>query len=529
MNMRLRLSTPVLIALLLTVASCKKTPTEAKVELPILITGAVTSITSTGATVAGNVTDSGGATVTARGVCYATTQNPTTSGTCVASGSGAGTFSATITGLTSGTLYYVRAYATNSAGTEYGSQISFTTTSLASVTTGAVSNISGTGATVAGSVTATGGTTVTQRGVCYTTVSNSTSWSIPPTSTSGCLGTSGGTGEFSIPISTLNPATTYYVRAFAINAAGAALGNQVSFTTTSTVSLPTVTTGTVSNITSTSVTVSGNVTATGGATVTVRGVCYATTQNPTISGTCVASGSGTGTFTATITGLSSGTQFYVRAYATNSGGTTYGAQVNFATTVSASTSVTDIDGNVYPTVQIGTQLWMASNLKTTRYRNGATITKFFPHYMTAPYAAWENYGNDSALDAIYGKLYNWYAVVDSRKLCPTGWHVPSDSEWTVLSNFLDTDVGYKMKSTTGWADNGNGSNASGFNGLPGGWTNYDTETGLSQSRFRKGIFWSSTEYSVGGAIARGLSNNSNKLDVVKGTRRNGYSVRCVRD
>lgn len=193
-----------------------------------------------------------------------------------------------------------------------------------------------------------------------------------------------------------------------------------------------------------------------------------------------------------------------------------------------SQTVTDIDGNVYPTVQIGTQVWMAANLKTTRYRDGSTI----PNVTNATTwsglttGAWANYNNDSANDAIYGKLYNWYAVADARNVCPTGWHVPSDAEWTVLSNFLGTDVGFKMKSTSGWSSNGNGSNASGFNGLPGGYRGYD---GTFYGVGRSGSFWSSTQASPGGAWYRSLSSANRDLARSNYNKKRGFSVRCLRD
>jgi uncharacterized protein (TIGR02145 family) len=193
--------------------------------------------------------------------------------------------------------------------------------------------------------------------------------------------------------------------------------------------------------------------------------------------------------------------------------------------------LTDIDGNVYKTFQIGSQNWMAANLKTTRYRDGSVIPNVTNATTWAGLetGAWVNYNNDAANDAIYGKLYNWLAVATSAGLCPTGWHVPTDSEWTVLSNFLAGDVGFKMKSTSGWADNGNGSNESGFNGLPGGYRSW------SRGRFddvgRSGVFWSSSELIPGSVyvwyryLNYGFALNSEH----SAGKRTGFSVRCLRD
>ena len=138
-------------------------------------------------------------------------------------------------------------------------------------------------------------------------------------------------------------------------------------------------------------------------------------------------------------------------------------------------SVTDVDGNSYATVQIGTQCWTQSNLRVSKYRDGSSITNITDNTLwsqtnTSSTGAWCNYNNDANIGTTFGKLYNWYAVNDSRGLCPTGWHVPSDAEWTTLENHLggSSVAGGAMKSQTGWFNNGNATNSSGFNGLPGG-------------------------------------------------------------
>jgi hypothetical protein len=292
---------------------------------PAVTTTAVSNITQTTATGGGNVTSDGGATVTARGVCWSTTANPTTTGSHTTDGSGTGSFTSNLTGLTANTLYYVRAYATNSAGTSYGNQVTFTTLafSLPTVTTTAVTNIALYAATSGGNVTSGGGTNVTARGVCWSTSANPT--------TAGSHTTDGsGTGSFTSNLTGLTPNTLYYVRAYATNSAGTSYGNQVSFTTLP-LSLPTVTTASVTNITQYSATGGGNVTSDGGATVTERGVCWSTSVNPTIAYNHTHDGSGTGSFTSNLTGLTPNTLYYVRAYATNSAGTSYGNQVTFTT------------------------------------------------------------------------------------------------------------------------------------------------------------------------------------------------------
>jgi uncharacterized protein (TIGR02145 family) len=484
---------------------------------PTVTTGTVSNLTSTSAAITGTVSSDGGSSVSARGICYSTSQNPTISGTCVASGTGTGSFTANLSGLAIGTTYYVRAYATNAVTTSYGTQSSFTTLAPPTVTTGAVSNITSTGAAVSGNVTATGGATVTSRGVCYATTQN-------PTTSGTCLSSGSGSGSFTATISSLNVATTYFVRAYATNSIGTSYGFQLSFATLGVI--PTVSTEMVSNISSTGVIMAGNVSASGSAPVTSRGVCYSTSQNPALSGSCVASGTGTGSFTASLTGLTSGTTYYARAYATNNSGTAFGNQVNFTTL--GTPPVTDIDGNVYQTVQIGTQVWMASNLRTTRYQDGSTIPVVSADstWEVLTSGAWVNYENNTGNAIIYGNLYNWYVVNDSRNVCPVGWHVPYDGEWTVLSNYLGSDAGSKMKQISGWEDNGNGSNSSGFSALPGGFR-------LRQGSFGAvgtyGYFWSSTEIDSNMALIRFLFSGNTILTRAINLKTNGLSVRCIRN
>ncbi len=300
---------------------------------PVVTTGTITNIGSTTATGSGNATSDGGSTITVKGVAYATTQNPTTANSTAPGGIGTGSFTANMTGLTPGTLYYVRAYATNANGTTYGNQVSFTTYAPPTVTTSAVTSITTSTATAGGNVTADGGGTVTARGVVYATTQN-------PTTANSVVYAGTGTGSFTAPLSGLTAGTLYYVRAFATNTYGTTYGSQVSFTTTSPLYPPTVTTADVSNITMNSANAGGNVTESGGATVTSRGVVYATTQNPTTANNSVSGGSGTGSFNVTLSSLIPNTTYYVRAFAVNSQGTSYGAQKWF-TTAEDNTSISD--------------------------------------------------------------------------------------------------------------------------------------------------------------------------------------------
>jgi uncharacterized protein (TIGR02145 family) len=196
-------------------------------------------------------------------------------------------------------------------------------------------------------------------------------------------------------------------------------------------------------------------------------------------------------------------------------------------------TVTDIDGNVYQTVKIGEQWWMAENLKVTHYRNGDAIPNVtdnteWPNLSTG---AWCSYNNDAGNVSTYGLLYNWYTVADSRNIAPAGWHVPSDAEWQVLVDYLGgaSVAGGKMKETgtTHWySPNTGATNENGFSALPGGCRNYvgefNTIGGLA-------YFWSFTESSSASACSRYL--NANNSDIVRSinTKQYGCSVRLVRD
>jgi uncharacterized protein (TIGR02145 family) len=273
----------------------------------------------------------------------------------------------------------------------------------------------------------------------------------------------------------------------------------------------------------------GTISSDGGSVVTARGVCWSTSPGPTVAlPTKTSNGSGTGSFSSNITGLNAGTTYYVRAYATNGVGTAYGNEVTFTT----SNLVVDVDGNTYDTVVIGTQVWMSKNLRVSKYRNGDPIPTNLSN------STWQNttsgactiYNNAVVNDSIYGKLYNWYAVADPRGLCPTGWHVPSDAEWTTLENFLggSSVAGGKMKAVSSlWtAPNTGATNSSGFTGLPGGCRN------SSGSFINIGLFgyWlSSTQDSGIHAWSRNLGNAGVSVNRSNFSKSFGFSVRCVRD
>jgi uncharacterized protein (TIGR02145 family) len=196
--------------------------------------------------------------------------------------------------------------------------------------------------------------------------------------------------------------------------------------------------------------------------------------------------------------------------------------------------ITDIDGNVYKTVTIGTQVWMAENLKATKYRNGDLIGTTTPTTLNiygenTPKYQWAYHGNETNV-ATYGRLYTWWVITDNRNLCPLGWHVPSDVEWTTHINYLGGEniAGGKLRETgmTHWANANTGAtNESGFTALPGGHRDGSGEIGGIGSY---GIWWSATEISVNYAWIRNV-NQGYIVGRNNGSKYNGHSVRCISD
>jgi uncharacterized protein (TIGR02145 family) len=196
-------------------------------------------------------------------------------------------------------------------------------------------------------------------------------------------------------------------------------------------------------------------------------------------------------------------------------------------------TLTDIDNNVYKTIKIGNQTWMAENLKVTRYRNGDYLLSESMFY------SWSDSTNNGGAccgywepdvrgyyNAVYGKLYNFYAITDSRNLCPTGWHIPSDNEWNILKTFLGVNFAEKLKETgkNHWVTNQNASNESGFTAVPGGIRNGDG------SRSYGGIYgywWSSSEINTSNATMFNLTTTSEGLSIT--SKKAGLSIRCVKD
>jgi uncharacterized membrane protein len=505
------------------------------ITLPTVTTAAITNPTTNSATGGGNVTNSGNTTVTARGVCWNTTGNPTLQN-CInftTNGNGTGSFTSNITGLTDGVTYYVKAYATNGEGTGYGTQVNFTTMAitLPTVTTTTITNPTTNSATGGGNVTNAGNSTVTARGVCWNTNGNPTLQNCINFTTNGS-----GTGSFISNITGLSDGVTYYVKAYATNVEGTGYGTQVNFTTLA-ITLPTLTTAAITNPTSNSATGGGNVTNSGNATVTARGVCWNTTGNPTLQN-CInftSDGSGTGSFSSNLTGLTPSTTYFVKAFAQNSEGTAYGNQVNFTTvpwSCGAILSITHTAGSIAPvnkTVNYGTvqtnltgsnKCWITQNLGADRQATSATDN-------TEASAGWywqfnkkQGYKHDGTTRTpnttwitSINENSDWLPANDPcTLLLGSGWRLPTGTEWQTAD------------ANGGW-DNYNETFGSVLKLHAAG--NLTNSVGSLGSRGVSGNYWSSSQ--TNSDYGRNLNFSDGFSGMYNYDKAYGFTARCLRD
>lgn len=329
---------------------------------------------------------------------------------------------------------------------------------------------------------------------------------------------------------------------------------------------PTVNTTNISEITTTTSVIGGDVISDGGNIVTAKGICWNLTGNPTIADNHTIAGGGTGAFVSDLRALLPGKCYHIRAFATNQLGTSYGAEKTFTTMFeyqswdstsvnpndawpcSGTPAVADVDGNVYPTVQIGKQCWMKQNLRTSKQPNGTPIpvsnssstgvARYLPN-------------NDGNLASTYGYLYSWPAVMNGatasssvpsgvQGICPTGWHVPSAAEWDTLINYVsaqyacsDSKYSKALASTFGWRNSSgectigsvpSANNASGFMALAAGYHN-----GTPQPLENSAYFWTCTSPSNNNIRLYKADYDDYAFRANNTQGHMGYSVRCLRD
>ena len=344
--------------------------------------------------------------------------------------------------------------------------------------------------------------------------------------------------------------------------------------------LPSVSTSSIGDISSTGATGGGVVTDDGNSAVTARGVCWSTLHNPTIEDSKTVDGTGTGGFASNLTGLQASKTYYVRAYATNSEGTAYGEEISLTTNwdgtgrnpddakpCKEAATVTDVDGNVYNTVKIGHQCWMKENLRTTKYADGTSISG---NATNTSNDYWYYPDNSSSNKTTYGLLYSWKAVMRNTSssnanpsgvhgICPTGWHVPSNAEWTQLINYVglqsqyqcnssSTNIAKALASSAGWTSRsciccvGNTqstNNTTAFSAVPagntkrtdhgvtfGGHTFYGTMCAYFHER---ATFWSSTQIDGNTSYALYMYYFDEDFSRTNMDKQYHSSVRCLRD
>jgi uncharacterized protein (TIGR02145 family) len=499
---------------------------------PILSTISITSITKNSAASGGTINSDGGLPITAKGICWSTNNNPTLSDTKTTDGTGDANFISQLNGLSPGTTYYIRAYATNSLGTSYGSENSFSTiTSLPILSTASITSITKTSAVSGGEISSDGGLPITEKGICWSTKSS-------PTKSDSKTTEGIGIANFTSQLAGLLDGATYYVRSYATNANGTSYGNEINFTTESYV-LPVIQTVNAANISRDNATCGGIFTVIGDLPILAKGVCWSLQPTPTINDNKIVEGSGSGGFQGQVTGLLGGSTYYVRAYFTTEKGTYYGNEVSFVTNIDGlGPLISDIDGNSYKTVYIGTQQWMAENLKTAKFSDGTSIQNVTDNIQwrsNTTKGAWCYYNNDITNNDKYGKLYNWYTLSPTangnKNVCPTGWHVPTEVEWIVLTDYLGgaSVAGGKMKElgTTSWKNpNVNATNKSGFSGIPGGYRN---DFGVYSNVGEGAYWWSSLGNLTWGAKYTNLSYYSESVFNDVHYEDYGLSVRCIKD
>ncbi|MBS4013913.1 MAG: fibrobacter succinogenes major paralogous domain-containing protein [Bacteroidetes bacterium] len=296
---------------------------------------------------------------------------------------------------------------------------------------------------------------------------------------------------------------------------------------------PSVQTFEVESITHSSATSGGEIVEHGGEFVSARGVCWSTNQYPTISDYRTRDQNGIGKFYSCLSDLEPNTTYYIRAYATNNAGTGYGAIYRFITKQPGADqqgdSITDFDGNRYKTVWIGGKLWMAENLRTTHYNDGTPIPNItddleWQNTSTGAYCWYEN--DYEQFGSKYGALYNWNAV-NTAKLCPVGWHVPSISDWTELTCYVGGEkrAGGRLMAPNGWAIYGSWDDEYQFSALPGG---YRPSSGF-QDKGDKGHWWSNNEHDNTLALSKYIDYYSPDFPTVRSKKQSGKSIRCVKD
>ncbi len=394
-------------------------------------------------------------------------------------------------------------------------------------------------------MTDNGGAVITSRGFYWSDTNTEPNQS-DNIVTTGNLVTSDNGEVFTATINGLQANTVYYIRAFAVNKKGTALGEVINFTTS--VNMPAVLTHSVLDVASRTARFKGEVTSDGGSEITARGFYWSTTDNtPDSNDNIERAGSGLGVYYKSVSGLQPNTKYYVCAFASSAQGTTVGVTKTFTTTEEILTESDSIlyEGKKYKIVKIGSQWWMADNLAylptVNRLANGSFTE---PRYYVYGYDGTDVYAaKQTGKYKSFGVLYNWEAA---KTACPSGWHLPTDTEWEQLAQFVAenkggtknadgtwSNVGGQLKGKTGWFVNG-GLDSYEFKALPGGYRGLGYEAKTSNildfyGYYGMAGFWSTTQVNSQNAWGRLMILDSSDFIRPFRTKDSGTSVRCVKD
>lgn len=385
------------------------------------------------------------------------------------------------------------------------------------VTTLEISNVSFTSATIEGNVTDKGSYAVTARGFVWGKKDK-------PIVTRDSLSIEGdGLGIFSTEITGLEQSTKYYIRSYATNQVGTSYGAQKYFWT---LGPPVVRTYSITGVTSDFATVNGGLAYDGGEAVSEMGICVDLDGDPDLADE-VFTYSGTDTvFVIDLENRTPLTTYYVRPYAINANGTAYGDLKSFNT---LGGTVDDVDGNSYGTVQIGEQIWLSENLKTTKFNDNTPIDRVNAanNWIELTTSAYCDYANSDVTGDMFGRLYNWYTA-NSGNICPVGWHVPSAQEWETLDTFLGKNAAVKIKEESGefWPIESEASNETNFSAIPAGYRDFK---GSYNGLGRDAAWWSTTANGNNYAWLFEINTGSTGIAKNSYTKNRGHSIRCIMD
>jgi uncharacterized protein (TIGR02145 family) len=501
------------IGLILFVFSCKNDEPIKEVDLPKSVTIIVSDITASTVKSGGVIVSDGGDAISACGLCWGLKSKPTieinkTTDTLINDA-----FTSRLKNLISDTIYYIRAYAVNKAGVGYGNEIRFRTLkkTLPKLVTKEAVDITSGACKVEAEITYNGDGVISTCGFCWDVNEN-------PTLINNKNSNTPNGNAFGIVLDGLMPESIYYIRAYATNEIGTGYGNQIVLKTSPVAEFsPLNLVASYNSIIATSGIISDF-----GTDTTEKGFCWKTGTDPTINDNSYAVSGVIKNYSYNITNLEASTVYYVRAYARNKYGLKYSNSMAMRTLGSPST-ITDASGNIYKCVVIGSQTWMAADLKTGKYRNGDII----PGYVNS--TSIEGNVTTYYSNQNYGKFYNWYAVIDTRNIAPVGWHVATDADWTQLETFLGGSVvaGGKLKENADyWFQPNAATDEYGFRALPAGWRYLD---GSYDTGFEMGHWWNATELSDTDAYYRTMYYRDTKIRKYSVDKRIGMAVRCVKD